>query len=51
MLRFRLMMNARSVLSGLKHQKEKRNMDYFAGLNRTGSNQIGEKPEIHLTVE
>ena len=33
MLRFRLMMNARSVLSGLKHQKEKRNMDYFAGLD------------------
>jgi transposase len=32
-LRFRLMMNARSVLSGLKHQKEKRNMDYFAGLD------------------
>jgi hypothetical protein len=27
------MMNARSVLSGLKHQKEKRNMDYFAGLD------------------
>ena len=26
-------MNARSVLSGLKHQKEKRNMDYFAGLD------------------
>src|SRR5206468_5659937 len=27
------MMNARSVLSGLKHQKEKRSMDYFAGLD------------------
>jgi transposase len=27
------MMNARSVLSGLRHQKEKRNMDYFAGLD------------------
>jgi hypothetical protein len=27
------MMNARSALSGLKHQKEKRNMDYFAGLD------------------
>src|SRR5512132_3264095 len=27
------MMNARSVLSGLKDQKEKRNMDYFAGLD------------------
>ncbi len=26
-------MNARSALSGLKHQKEKRNMDYFAGLD------------------
>src|SRR6266480_7144358 len=32
-LRFRLRMNARSALSGLKHQKEKRNMDYFAGLD------------------
>jgi lipopolysaccharide biosynthesis regulator YciM len=27
------MMNARSALSDLKHQKEKRNMDYFAGLD------------------
>src|SRR6184192_4308123 len=27
------MMNARSVLSGLKHQKEKRSMAYFAGLD------------------
>jgi transposase len=27
------MMNARSALSGLKHQKEKRSMDYFAGLD------------------
>jgi hypothetical protein len=27
------MMNARSVLSGLRHQKEKRNMDYLAGLD------------------
>src|SRR5437879_4357701 len=27
------MMNARSVLSGLKHQKDKRSMDYFAGLD------------------
>src|SRR2546430_14691078 len=27
------MMNGRSVLSGLKHQKEQRNMDYFAGLD------------------
>jgi transposase len=32
-LRFRLMMKARSAPSGLKHQKEKRNMDYFAGLD------------------
>src|SRR4029077_20926749 len=32
-LRFRLMMNARSALSGLKHQKEKRSMAYFAGLD------------------
>jgi transposase len=31
-LRFRLM-NPRSALSGLKHQKEKRNIDYFAGLD------------------
>src|SRR6201993_248908 len=27
------MMKARSAPSGLKHQKEKRNMDYFAGLD------------------
>jgi transposase len=27
------MMNARCALSGLKHQKGKRNMDYFAGLD------------------
>src|SRR6184192_3026283 len=27
------MMNARSALSGLKHQQEKRSMDYFAGLD------------------
>ena len=26
-------MNARSALSGLKHQKEKRSMAYFAGLD------------------
>jgi hypothetical protein len=32
-LRFRLMMNARSALSDLKHQKEKRSMAYFAGLD------------------
>src|SRR6266511_2924822 len=27
------MMNARSALSGLKHQKEKRSMAYFVGLD------------------
>ena len=32
MLRFRLMVN-RGPLSGLEHQKEKRNMDHFAGLD------------------
>jgi len=32
-LRFRLMVETRSALSGLKHQKEKRSMDYFAGLD------------------
>jgi len=32
-LRFRLMVKTRSALSGLKHQKEKRSMDYFAGLD------------------
>ena len=33
MLRFRLMVETRSTLSGLKHQKEKRSMDHFAGLD------------------
>jgi transposase len=32
-LRFRLMVETRSALSGLKHQKEKRSMDHFAGLD------------------
>jgi transposase len=32
-LRFRLMVNTRSAWSGLKHQKEKRGMDHFAGLD------------------
>jgi len=32
-LRFRLMVETRSAVSGLKHQKEKRNMDHFAGLD------------------
>jgi transposase len=32
-LRFRLMLETRSALSGLKHQKEKRSMDHFAGLD------------------
>jgi transposase len=32
-LRFRLMMKTRSAWSGLKHQKEKRSMDHFAGLD------------------
>jgi hypothetical protein len=32
-LRFRLMVETRSALSGLKHQKEKRSMHYFAGLD------------------
>ena len=31
MLRFRLMVN--EVVNGLKHQKEKRSMDHFAGLD------------------
>ncbi len=33
MLRFRLMVNTRSAFCGLKHQKEKRSMDHFAGLD------------------
>jgi transposase len=32
-LRFRLMVETRSVGYGLKHQKEKRSMDHFAGLD------------------
>jgi len=32
-LRFRLMVETRFVVCGLKHQKEKRNMDHFAGLD------------------
>jgi hypothetical protein len=32
-LRFRLMVKTRSVESGLKHQKEKRSMDHFGGLD------------------
>ena len=32
-LRFRLMVETRSALSGLMHQKEKRSMDHFAGLD------------------
>jgi transposase len=32
-LRFRLMVNTRSAFCGLKHQKEKRSMDHFAGLD------------------
>ena len=32
-LRFRLMVKTRSALSGLKHQKEKRSMEHFAGLD------------------
>jgi hypothetical protein len=32
-LRFRLMGETRLRLSGLKHQKEKRSMDHFAGLD------------------
>jgi transposase len=32
-LRFRLMVETRSALGGLKHQKEKRSMDHFAGLD------------------
>jgi hypothetical protein len=34
MLRLRLIVETRSVLAAsLKHQKEKRNMDHFAGLD------------------
>ena len=32
-LRFRLMVKTRSVVDGLKHQKEKRSMDHFGGLD------------------
>ena len=32
-MRFRLMVNEVTVVTGLKHQKEKRNMDHFAGLD------------------
>ena len=32
-LRFRLMVNEVTVVTGLKHQKEKRSMDHFAGLD------------------
>jgi transposase len=32
-LRFRLMVKTRSRICGLKHQKEKRSMDHFAGLD------------------
>jgi hypothetical protein len=32
-LRFRLMVKRGPPVSGLKHQKEKRSMDYFAGLD------------------
>jgi transposase len=32
-LRFRLMVNTRSRFRGLKHQKEKRSMGHFAGLD------------------